>query len=301
MTKSGPPGVALGGMTTTQSQRRASRSQPSQSSANRAQPNRTGAAPVPAQRRTRQRPGHRYQLDTDIKELTPAERAARGHEIRSKVPRSSHADFDPAGRRFDPVQVLIAQSASRQPDLVPIRYGRMLASPFAYFRGAALPMANDLSTTPATGLAVQACGDAHVGNFGMFGTAERRLVFDINDFDETLPGPWEWDVKRLAASLEISARENGIKAKQRSAMVRTAVRRYRLAMARFASQANLAVWYASADIEEMRKRLTPRLTARERANVRKGLTKARTKDSMQALDKLTRIVGGKPQIVADPP
>jgi uncharacterized protein (DUF2252 family) len=267
----------------------------------RTQSSRTRIAQVPGPRRRAQRPARRYQLDTAIKELTPAERADRGHEIRSKVPRSSHADFDPAGRHFDPVQVLMEQSASRQPDLVPIRYGRMLASPFAYFRGAALPMANDLSSTPVTGLAVQACGDAHVGNFGLFGTAERRLVFDVNDFDETLPGPWEWDVKRLAASLEISARENGLKAKQRSALVRAAVRRYRLTMASFANQANLAVWYASADIAEMRKRLTPRLTARERTNVQKSLTKAQTKDSMQALDKLTRTVDGKPQIVADPP
>jgi uncharacterized protein (DUF2252 family) len=187
------------------------------------------------------------------------------------------------------------------PDLVPIRYGRMLASPFAYFRGAALPMAYDLANTPATGIAVQACGDAHVGNFGMFGTAERRLVFDINDFDETLPGPWEWDVKRLAASLEIAARDNGIKTRQRTAMVRAAVRRYRLAMATFAGQPNLAVWYASADIDRMWQQITARLDSRQRTGLAKGITKARTKDSMQALDKLTMIVEGQPRIVADPP
>src|SRR5579859_873020 len=138
------------------------------------------------------RPARRYQLDTAIKRLTPAERAEKGRQLRTDVPRSSHAAFDPSDGRPDPIDLLASQSATRLPDLVPIRYGRMLASPFAYFRGAALPMAHDLSATPATGLAVQACGDAHLGNFGLFGSAERRLVFDINDFDETLPGPWEW-------------------------------------------------------------------------------------------------------------
>ena len=141
----------------------------------------------------------------------------------------------------------------------------MLASPFAYFRGAALPMANDLATTPVTGLTVQACGDAHMSNFGVFASAERSLVFDVNDFDETLPGPWEWDVKRLAASLEIAARDNGIKPRTRKSIVQTAVRRYRLAMARFASQPNLAVWYASADPDEVSQRLVQRLGARHSA------------------------------------
>ena len=270
---------------------------------------RVRSAEVPAQRERKRavsvtagpKPAHRFHLDTMIKSLTPAERAERGRSIRSAVPRSSHADFDASARTHDPVDVLIGQSATRVPDLVPIRYGRMLASPFAYFRGAALPMAHDLAMTPATGIAVQACGDAHVGNFGMFGTAERRLVFDINDFDETLPGPWEWDVKRLAASLEIAARDNGIKARQRSAMVRAAVRRYRLAMAMFAGQSNLAVWYASADIDRAWQQLVPNLGSRQRENLAKGVTKARTRDSMQALDKLTTMVDGRPRIVADPP
>jgi uncharacterized protein (DUF2252 family) len=225
----------------------------------------------------------------------------RGRQLRVEVPRGSHADFTPAATERDPVQVLIDQSANREPDLVPIRYGRMLASPFAYFRGAALPMAQDLAGTPATGIAVQACGDAHVGNFGLFASAERRLVFDINDFDETLPGPWEWDVKRLAASLEISARENGFKHRQRTAIVRAAVRRYRDTMAMFAGESNLDVWYASADIERMRRRFSRRLSARQRAAVDKGIVKARTKDSMQALNKLCRIVDGRPRIVSDAP
>ncbi len=274
---------------------------------------RTQAADVPVQRQPRRQeargekpgehagPSHRYQLDMHMKDRTPAERAERGRQIRSEVPRSSHAEFDVARRSADPIDLLIEQSAGRERDLVPIRYGRMLASPFAYFRGAALPMANDLTTTPVTGLAVQACGDAHVGNFGMFGTAERRLIFDINDFDETLPGPWEWDVKRLAASLEIAARDNGIKTKERSAIVRAAVGRYRQAMATFAGQPNLAVWYASADIDTMPQQAAQQLRSGQRQRLEKGIAKARTKDSMQALDKLCMIVDGRPRIVADPP
>jgi uncharacterized protein (DUF2252 family) len=302
-------------MTTTQKQAlaagvsRGSSPRTSTAGAARGSSSRSRTAKVPAQRKQgtakaksgTTEPTHRYHLDTLIKDLTPAERAERGRQIRADVPRSSHAEFDASARRHDPVEVLIEQSADRVPDLVPIRYGRMLASPFAYFRGAALPMANDLATTPVTGLAVQACGDAHVGNFGLFGSAERRLVFDINDFDETLPGPWEWDVKRLAASLEIAARDNGLKTRTCREMVQQAVRRYRLTMAEFAGQANLAVWYASADIDAVRQRLAQRLGAQQQQRLAKGAAKARTKDSMNALDKLTRIVNGEPQIVADPP
>ncbi len=260
MTHVGDGGVDLVCMTTTQKQ-------PRTAGASRGSSSRTRAAKVPAQRERSTakaesratEPSRRYHLDTLIKDLTPSERAERGRQIRADVPRSSHAEFDASARQRDPVEVLIGQCADRVPDLIPIRYGRMLASPFAYFRGAALPMANDLATTPVTGLAVQACGDAHVGNFGLFGSAERRLVFDINDFDETLPGPWEWDVKRLAASLEIAARDNGIKPRTRKSIVQAAVRRYRLAMARFASQPNLAVWYASADPDEVSQRLVQRI------------------------------------------
>ncbi len=187
------------------------------------------------------------------------------------------------------------------PELVPVRYGRMMVSPFAYFRGAALPMASDLATTPASGLAVQACGDAHLSNFGIFGSAERRLVFDVNDFDETLPGPWEWDVKRLAASLEIAARENGFSAKQRQQIVAAAVARYRRAMRGFAGMSNLDVWYAHADVDQMRAQFASQLKARQRTQVDKGLAKARTSDSMRAVAKLTRIVDGQPRIISDPP
>jgi hypothetical protein len=151
----------------------------------------------------------RYQLDSGMGGLTPAERAARGKEAQASVPRDSHAVFDPPPDRPDPVALLEEQAATRVPELVPVRWGRMMVSLFTYYRGAALPMASDLAATPVTGLAVQACGDAHLSNFGLFGSAERRLVFDVNDFDETLPGPWEWDVKRLAASLEVAARGNG--------------------------------------------------------------------------------------------
>ena len=175
----------------------------------------------------------RYQLDTGLGRMTPAERAARGKEARAAVPRESHAVFDPPPGRPDPVGLLEEQAKSRVPELVPVRRGRMMVSPFTYYRGAALPMASDLSPTPVSGLAVQACGDAHLSNFGIFGSAERRLVFDVNDFDETLPGPWEWDVKRLAASLEVAARGNGFTGKDRREIVTAAVARYRQAMRDF--------------------------------------------------------------------
>ena len=151
------------------------------------------------------------------------------------MPRDSHAVFDPPADRPDPIALLEEQAKSRVPELVPVRWGRMMVSPFTYYRGAALPMASDLATTPVSGLAVQACGDAHLSNFGIFGSAERRLVFDVNDFDETLPGPWEWDVKRLAASLEVAGRGNGFAGKDRREIVTATVARYRQAMRDFAS------------------------------------------------------------------
>jgi len=247
------------------------------------------------------RPVQRYQLDTALGHLTPEERAARGKSARAEVPLESHAEFDPAPDRPDPIALLEEQGASRVPNLVPVRYGRMMTSPFSYYRGAALPMAADLATTPVTGLAVQACGDAHLSNFGVFGSAERRLVFDVNDFDETTPGPWEWDVKRLAASLEVAARENGFPGKKRRAIVATAVAQYRNAMRSFADMTNLEVWYATADMDLLRQQNPAQLKARQRKAVDKGLAKARTKDSMQAVDKLTHMVDGKPKIIADPP
>jgi uncharacterized protein (DUF2252 family) len=243
----------------------------------------------------------RYQLDSEAGRLTPAERAARGKAARAEVPRDSHAVFDPPPDRPDPIALLEEQAKTRVPELVPVRWGRMMVSPFTYYRGAALPMASDLATTPVSGLAVQACGDAHLSNFGIFGSAERRLMFDVNDFDETLPGPWEWDVKRLAASLEVAGRENGLAGKQRREIVTAAVSRYRLAMRQFAAMTNLDVWYAHVDINELRAQLDSQLRARQRRFMDKSLAKARTRDSMEQLGKLCRVTDGRPQIISDPP
>jgi uncharacterized protein (DUF2252 family) len=243
----------------------------------------------------------KYQLETHLCHLTPAERAARGKMARAEVPRASHAEFDPGPDRPDPVALLEEQGKARLPELVPVRYGRMMVSPFTYYRGAALPMASDLATTPASGLAVQACGDAHLSNFGIFGAPDRRLVFDVNDFDETLPGPWEWDVKRLAASLEVAGRDNGFADKDRREIVTAAAAGYRQAMRSFAGMTNLDVWYARADIDQLRAELNSQIKARQRKALDKGIAKARTRDSMQEVAKLTRMVDGQPRIIADPP
>jgi uncharacterized protein (DUF2252 family) len=243
----------------------------------------------------------RYQLDSEVGRLTPAERAARGKAARAEVPRARHAVFEPPPDRPDPIALLEEQAKTRVPELIPVRWGRMMVSPFTYYRGAALPMASDLATTPVSGLAVQACGDAHLSNFGLFGSAERRLMFDVNDFDETLPGPWEWDVKRLAASLEVAARDNGVPAKQRREVVVTTVARYRMAMRQFASMTNLDVWYARADITELRAQFDAQLRARQRKYLDQGLAKAHARDSMQELAKLTQMVDGRPRIISEPP
>ena len=243
----------------------------------------------------------RYQLESGLGNLTSAERAERGKAARAEVPRESHALLELPADRPDPVALLEEQSAGRVPDLVPVRYGRMMVSPFTYFRGAALPMASDLAATPVSGLAVQACGDAHLSNFGVFGSAERRLVFDVNDFDETLPGPWEWDVKRLAASMEVAARGQGFSGKQRRAIVAATVASYRRAMRAFAGMSDLEVWYAHADMDRLQSEFGSRLKARQRKQVTKGLAKARTRDSMQEVGKLTRMVDGRPRIISDPP
>ena len=243
----------------------------------------------------------RYQLDTGLGRMTPAERAARGKEARAAVPRDSHAMFDPPPGRPDPVGLLEEQAKSRVPELVPVRRGRMMVSPFTFYRGAALPMASDLSHTPVSGLAVQACGDAHLSNFGIFGSAERRLVFDVNDFDETTPGPWEWDVKRLAASMEVAARGNGFGGKDRREIVTASVASYRQAMRTFAGMTNLDIWYAHADLDDLRAQFDSQMKARQRKMVDKGMAKARTRDSMQEVAKLTQLVDGQPKIIADPP
>jgi len=243
----------------------------------------------------------RYQLESGLERMTPAERAARGKEARAAVPRASHAAFDPGPDRPDPLGLLEEQARTRVPELVPIRWGRMMVSPFTFYRGAALPMASDLATTPVSGLAVQACGDAHLSNFGIFGSAERRLVFDVNDFDETLPGPWEWDVKRLAASLEVAARGNGFSGKDRREIVTAAVARYRHAMRGFAHMTDLDVWYAHADLDDLRSVFAAQLKKRQRKMIDKGMAKARTRDSMQEVGKLTHLVDGRPRIISDAP
>src|SRR5271165_6129852 len=181
--------------------------------------------------------------------LTVAERVARGKAARAEVPRSSHAIYEPPPGRTDPIKLLERQAEMRVPELIPIRHGRMLVSPFTFYRGGALIMAGDLAATPRSGITVQCCGDAHLSNFGMFASPERRLMFDLNDFDETLPGPWEWDVKRLAASMLIAARNNDFTAQEQDRIVLDTVGAYRSAMAGFAAMKELDVWYSHLDID----------------------------------------------------
>jgi len=236
-----------------------------------------------------------------VPHLTAAERVARGKAARAEVPRTRHAIFDPPARRPDPIKLLERQAKTRVPELVPIRYGRMLVSPFTFYRGAALIMASDLAATPRSGLQVQCCGDAHLSNFGVFASPERRLVFDLNDFDETLAGPWEWDVKRLAVSMLIAARDNDFTAKEQDQIVLDTVESYRTAMADFATMKNLDVWYAHLEIEKVLQEIGPQLNPKGVKKTKKMLAKARTKDSMAAFSKLTRVVDGEARIVADPP
>ena len=236
-----------------------------------------------------------------VEHPTVHERVARGRAARAQVPRSAHAEFDAGPDRPDPVALLERQAETRVPELVPIRYGRMLTSPFAFYRGAALIMATDLATTPTTGLRAQLCGDAHLSNFGVFGTPERRMDFDVNDFDETLPGPFEWDVKRLGASLEVAGRDRGFTDAAREGVVLACVRSYRTAMAGFAGQTNLQIFYARLDIDDVVASYQAAVPRKILKRADKGLAKARTKDSMQALDRLTQVVDGEPRITADPP
>ncbi len=217
------------------------------------------------------------------------------------VPRSSHSEWAPASERRDPVELLSEQASTRVAELVPIRHGRMLVSPFSYFRGAALPMTADLAATPSSGLDVQLCGDAHLSNFGIFGSPERHLVFDVNDFDETAPGPWEWDVKRLAASLEVAGRENGLTSKQRARIVRQTVRSYRESMREFAGMAMLEVWYAHLDMDDLLPRFRSLLDPKRTPSVWRAIAKARAHDSHQAFEKLCEVLDGEPRIVDDPP
>ncbi len=240
--------------------------------------------------------------------LSPDERAEVGKEARRRVPRKDQAVFEPPSSRPDPVDLLERQARSRVPELVPIRYGRMSVSPFAFFRGAALVMASDLATTPASGLRAQICGDAHMSNFGLFASPERSMMFDVNDFDETLPGPWEWDVKRLAASIVIAGRDRQFTRKEQIAAAIEVGASYRKEMNRLASLSNLNVWYSRVDVEatiaelhsqafsdksKSAKRMASRATS--------VVSRARTRDSLQALDKLTHVVDGQRRIISDPP
>src|SRR5256714_10732787 len=197
------------------------------------------------------------QAAAPVPHLTVAERVARGKAARGEVPRSSHAGFEPSPDRPDPVTLLERQAKTRVPELVPIRYGRMLVSPFTFYRGAALIMAHDLVTTPRSGLNAQCCGDAHLSNFGVFASPERRLVFDINDFDETLPGPWEWDVTRLAVSMAVAAQDNGYAVQDQEQVILATVEGYRTAMARLAQMSNLEGWYAHIYVDAVLAPISP--------------------------------------------
>jgi uncharacterized protein (DUF2252 family) len=238
--------------------------------------------------------------------LSVDERVARGRAARGAAPRSAHGDWKPEGGRADPIGLLEEQAASRVPELVPIRYGRMLESPFAFYRGAALIMASDLAATPHSSVNVQLCGDAHLSNFGVFGSPERQLLFDINDFDETLPGPWEWDVKRLAASVEILGRERGFGPGDRRDIVRATVREYRFVMRHAAQLGTLAAWYDHLEIDrimtwvesEVAKK---RLGTAEAKQAERDVAKARTRDSLRVFAKRTDEVDGQLRIVAEPP
>jgi Uncharacterized protein conserved in bacteria (DUF2252) len=235
-----------------------------------------------------------------VPHLTVPERAAKGRAARAEVPRSKQAEIElPAPR--DPIALLEEQSVSRVPELVPIRYGRMVASPFAFYRGAALIMASDLARTPSSGLRAQLCGDAHLDNFGLFGSPERDLVFDVNDFDESAPGPWEWDVKRLAASFAIGGRENGFSAAHSRDAVLASVSSYRVAMAGFARMNNLQVWYSSLPAEKALHDFKVGVDPKRLKKAQADVAKSRTKNNLQELEKLTRLVDGEPRIISDPP
>src|SRR3954447_24332376 len=233
--------------------------------------------------------------------FTTAERRARGKAARSEIPRSAHGAWEPASIRRDPVELLEEQARTRLPELVPVRYGRMLVSPFTFFRGAAYIMAADLANGARTGLHTQLCGDAHLSNFGFFAAPDRRLVFSINDFDETLPGPFEWDVKRLAASVTVAARDLGFDEQIRRSVVLATARAYRDAIGSFAGMRHIDVWYTRLDADMIVKDFSVNMTSRAKRRMEADLAKARTKDSVRALAKLCRTVEGKLRIIGDPP
>ncbi|HUC07587.1 MAG TPA: DUF2252 family protein, partial [Solirubrobacterales bacterium] len=240
-------------------------------------------------------------LDPKHGHRTPEERAAAGKAARGKAPRSSYSEWAPAADRADPVELLEGQATSRVGQLVPLRYARMLVSPFTFYRGAAAVMAADLAATPRSGFDVQLCGDAHLSNFGAYASPDRELVFDVNDFDETLPGPWEWDVMRLAASFSVAGRERGFKRRERLAIVAAMSAEYRAAMRRMAELGNLEVWYTKMDVGAIASGWESAAGEKEAATFRRNLEKTRAKDRMRALSKLTREVDGELRIVSEPP
>jgi uncharacterized protein (DUF2252 family) len=230
-----------------------------------------------------------------------AERVARGRQARAAVPRSSHSDWAPSGDRPDPIGLLEEQAASRVPELVPIRHGRMMASPFAFFRGAAYLMASDLAGTPRSGMRAQLCGDAHLSNFGGFGSPERDFLFDLNDFDETLPGPWEWDVKRLAASFAVAGGHRGLPRKRCRELAQISVQAYRQTMLKLAGMSERDVWYSKVNASEVDQAVGSQGTHRQVKRLHKLVAKAYRKDSSRAFEKLTADVDGTPRIIADHP
>ncbi len=240
-------------------------------------------------------------LDPKHGHRTPGERAAAGKAARGEAPRSSHGDWAPAADRPDPVELLEAQATTRVGQLVPLRYGRMLVSPFTFYRGAAAVMAADLTGTARSGFDVQLCGDAHLSNFGAYASPDRELVFDVNDFDETLPGPWEWDVMRLAASFSVAGRERSLKRRERLGIVAAMAAEYRGAMQRMAGLGNLEVWYTKMDVGAVARGWESAAGEKEVATFRRNLAKTRAKDRMRALSKLTREVDGELRIVSEPP
>ncbi|MGW0704528.1 DUF2252 domain-containing protein [Streptomyces sp. NPDC002643] len=233
--------------------------------------------------------------------LSPAERAEYGRRARTRVPRSGHARFEPEGRRPDPIEVIERQSATRVPELVPVRYGRMLESPFRFYRGAAAIMASDLGRLPDTGLRVQLCGDAHPLNFRLLASPERRVVFDINDFDETLPGPFEWDVKRLAAGFVTASRANGFSLDEQNGVVRACVRAYRERMREFAGMRTLDIWYAQEDAEHIRELLVSSRESEAARRTARATERARSRTHLRAFAKLTTVTEEGRRIAADPP
>ena len=242
------------------------------------------------------------------REVDPADFAARaefGREARRRTPRSAHEGWVPASDRPDPVALIEEQATTRVPELVPIRHARMLVSPFTFYRGAALLMASDLAGTPTSGITTQICGDAHLSNFGVFGSPERTLIFDINDFDETLPGPWEWDLKRLATSFEVAGRDRGFDEVQRRDINLIVARSYREQMHRAAEARVLDAWYDHVDAARLNEYIETDAAPKQAEKIAKradaALAKARTKDSTRALAKLVEIVDGQMRIAADPP